>query len=404
MNILLVSVLKPDAPSGVRVHYLALAAGLRRQGHTVDVVTPADLTGWRRRAVAVLRHLLRRLGAVGQALANPLSDYLHLRWAIAPARRYDVVNAQDAASGLAATHALDGRVPVVVTGHHNDHPAADDLRQRPRPAAAARALHRWHNHLLARTRYFAAVSDYGLACIRPSLPATALCRTLYNGIDFEKFAAPATGTGPQWPGRHLLLNIGQLEGRKNQRLLIETAHCLRQLRSDFVIGLVGQGPDAPALLARIAALGLTDQVQLLGYQESVAALLAQASLYVHTATHETFGLVLVEAVAAGVPALALAVGGVPEVLAATPEALLPPAIAPEALAQQLNTWLTAAEARAALHHRQLAHARAHFAQPRHLAETLRFLKAAQQHFQQQNHPTAAPQPEPWEKYRLGNLA
>ena len=398
MNILFVSFLKPDAPSGVRVHYLALAAALRRQGHAVDVLTPACLGGWRRHLVAALRHVLRRLGPAACALANPLSDYLHLRWGVAAAATipYDVVNAQDAASGLAARRALNGRVPVVVTGHHNDHPAADDLRQHPRPAPAARALYRWHNYLLARTDYFLAVSDYGRACIRPALPPAAHCRTVYNGIDFEAFAPPACPRPPQWPERHLLLNIGHLEGRKNQLLLVEAAHWLRQFRDDFVVGLVGSGPDGPALLARVAALGLGQHVQLLGQRAAVAPLLAQASLYVHTATHETFGLVLAEALAAGVPALALAVGGVPEVLAATPEAL----------ARQLHTWLEATAARAALHSRQLAYARTHFAQARMVAQTLAFFDWTRRHFQRQRQrqPAARPAPVvPWQTWRLGPL-
>lgn len=102
MNILLTSFLKPDAPSGVRVHYLALAAQLRRRGHQVDVVTPATLTGPRRHAIAALRHLLLRLGPAPRALATNVAYFLHILWGIDRRRPYDVVNAQDPGSGLAA--------------------------------------------------------------------------------------------------------------------------------------------------------------------------------------------------------------------------------------------------------------------------------------------------------------
>jgi glycosyltransferase involved in cell wall biosynthesis len=57
---------------------------------------------------------------------------------------------------------------------------------------------------------------------------------------------------------------------------------------------------------------------MLGYRSDANALLAAADLFVHLPRHEGFGLVLLEAVAAGTPIVASNVGGIPEVLARTP--------------------------------------------------------------------------------------
>ncbi|MBJ6110357.1 glycosyltransferase family 4 protein [Hymenobacter sp. BT523] len=384
MNILLVSFLKPDAPSGVRVHYVRLAEQLRQRGHQVDVVTPATLTGPRRHLVAGLRHLLRRLGPVPRALATTVAYYLHIRWGIDPSRRYDVVNAQDLGSGLAARHALGNRVPVVVTGHFNAHPAADELRQKPRGPAAARAIGRWYAHLLARTQYFIGVSRFGLEAVRAALPPHCASRVVPNGIDLAagRAATPDAELRRRAAGRPVLLNIGHLESRKNQLLLVRAAHALRQFRQDFVVGLVGKGEDEALLRQHIAELGLEDVVLLLGYREheQVLPLLRAAELYVHVATHETFGLVLVEAMAAGVPALALAVGGVPEVLRATPAALLPPDITPAGLAAVLHSWLNAPSLRRQLSREQAAHAAAHFDVRQMVDATLNFYEHARRHF------------------------
>jgi glycosyltransferase involved in cell wall biosynthesis len=108
------------------------------------------------------------------------------------------------------------------------------------------------------------------------------------------------------------------------------------------------------------------------------------------ATHETFGLVLLEAAAARVPALALAVGGVPEVLAATPEALLPPALEAVGLAQQLHSWLSTPARRQALADRQAASAEARFDMGRLVADTLAFYRYARRHLYHRQRPLAAP--------------
>ena len=379
MNILLVSFMHPDAPSGVRVHYQQLAAQLRQRGHRVDVVTPGTLGGGRRLLIAAVRHLLLRLGPVPRALAGNASCFLHIWWGIDRHRAYDVVNAQDVGSGVAAQWALGAGVPVVVSGHFNEHPATEHLRQQPGiGGAAARAVRRWFAGLLARTRYFIGVSDFGLRLIRPNLPAQAECRVVHNGLDLKALRArPAHANWrTRFAQQQFIVNIGQLESRKNQLLLVETARELRKLRTDFVVGLVGKGEDEELLRQRIAHHQLQAHVLLLGYHPDVLPLLRCAALYVHVATHETFGLVLLEAAAVGVPALALAVGGVPEVLRATPEALLPAATGPGALARQLHEWLSAPARLRDLATRQAASATAHFGVARMVAETLDFYRFA----------------------------
>lgn len=382
MNILLVSFLKPDAPSGVRVHYLQLAGQLRRRGHHVDVVTPGTLTGGRRHVIAAIRHLMMRLGPGPRALASNVAYFLHILWGIDRHRTYDVVNAQDQGSGVAASWALGPRVPVVVTGHFNDHPAADHLRQNPDIVdAAARAVRWWYTALLARTRYFIGVSAFGVRLIRPALPAAAVSRVVLNGLDLDALHAQTCRADlrARYPNRHIILNIGQLEGRKNQLLLIKAARHLREVRPDFVVGLVGKGEDETLLCQHIAEYQLQDHVVLLGYHSEVLPLLRCADVYVHVATHETFGLVLLEAAAAGVPALALAVGGVPEVLSATPEALLPASTDAAGLAAQLHQWLRAPAQLRSLAERQAASAVAHFGVARMVQETLAFYRYAIRH-------------------------
>ncbi|MGI4834034.1 MAG: glycosyltransferase family 4 protein [Janthinobacterium lividum] len=381
MNILLTSMQVPGAASGVRVHYERLAALLRAEGHCVTIVTLADTPPMPSRIIGVLRHGLRLLpGELGRRLGIELSEAAKIYFAIDSRQPYDIVNAQDISSGWAARLALRNRVPVVVTGHFNANPAEEVIRQQNLTGLAALFVRRWYGTLFRRTQYFLGVSQSVLRNSASLLPATTARRLVYNGLDFEGFAQRETSLGlrQRFPGRHIILNIGHLETRKNQRYLLEAAKALLVYRQDFVVGLVGRGPDEASLRAQLAADGLAKHVVLLGYHTDVAPLLLEADLYVHTALSESFGLVLIEAIAAGVPALAFALDGTQEVLAATPDALFDPTTPPTELALRLHALLSDAAGRRQLHTRQYAFATTHFSATKLVANTLDFFEQARQ--------------------------
>lgn len=385
MNILLTSLQVPGAASGVRVHYERLAALLRAEGHTVTLVTQDSLRPWVRRAIGAVRRALGLLpGQLGERVGLELGQAAEIFCAIDRRQPYDVVNAQDVTSGWAARLAFGNRVPVVVTAHYNDHPGEETVKQlNLRPGSpAARFQVAWYNFLLRQTRHFLGISDYVLRVTQPYLPAAARTAVVYNGVDMQVFAPtgapPASGPDlrAMFPGRPIVLNIGQLEARKNQQYLVQVAAELRRLHPGCVTVLVGRGEDETRLRAQIAALGLADDVVLLGYHPQVPQLLHAADLYVHTATRENCPYVVVEAIASGCPTLALAAGGSPELLAATPEASLPQSTPPTTLAAQVATLFADPAARQRLQQRQYAYAQSRFDRAAMLGGTLAFYRQA----------------------------
>jgi L-malate glycosyltransferase len=78
--------------------------------------------------------------------------------------------------------------------------------------------------------------------------------------------------------------------------------------------LIGDGPDRPEAAYEAQELGIGDRVVFLGKQDSVAELLACADLMLLPSRSESFGLVALEAMAAGVPVVASDTGGLPEVI------------------------------------------------------------------------------------------
>ena len=184
-----------------------------------------------------------------------------------------------------------------------------------------------------------------------------------------------------FPGSKIVLNIGHLEPRKNQRYLVQVAAELRHHDPSFVLVLVGKGEDEAILKQMIAEAKLEQNVVLLGYHRNVVALLHAADLYVHAATRENCPLVLIESMAAGCPAVALAVGGIPELLAATPDALVPVTTEPAVMAKHLGTLLASPDALSRMQQQQHKFGKIQFDASTMVVRTVAFFEQARQHQQ-----------------------
>lgn len=78
--------------------------------------------------------------------------------------------------------------------------------------------------------------------------------------------------------------------------------------------LIGDGPEYGDMLRLVDELGLQDKVQFLGKQNNISDILSMADLMLLMSEKESFGLVLLEGMACGVPSIGTNIGGIPEVL------------------------------------------------------------------------------------------
>ncbi|WP_110927635.1 N-acetyl-alpha-D-glucosaminyl L-malate synthase BshA [Bacillus massiliglaciei] len=78
--------------------------------------------------------------------------------------------------------------------------------------------------------------------------------------------------------------------------------------------LVGDGPEMTLVTKQVRELGIMDQVLFLGKQDNLAELYSMSDLVLLLSEKESFGLVLLEAMACGVPAIGTDIGGIPEVI------------------------------------------------------------------------------------------
>lgn len=135
-----------------------------------------------------------------------------------------------------------------------------------------------------------------------------------NAAIIPNFVKPLSGTSalPSVVGRDLIC-IGTLEPRKNQGFLLEVLAEARQRGRIVSLTLVGDGPDRGSLTKRVNELGLAEQVHFEGFSPQGRAYIPGHRLYVHAAVMENLPVVLLEALSAGVPVMAGAVGGIPEI-------------------------------------------------------------------------------------------
>jgi len=135
---------------------------------------------------------------------------------------------------------------------------------------------------------------------------------LPTGLPTERFRA---GDGKAFRRRHgleqerpLLLFVGRAAHEKNIGFLLEMMLELRKLSPDALLLIAGEGPAAHSLRAQTTRLGLDGTVRFLGYFDRGGELqdcYAAADVFVFSSLTETQGLVLLEAMAQGVPVVAI---------------------------------------------------------------------------------------------------
>lgn len=139
-------------------------------------------------------------------------------------------------------------------------------------------------------------------------------------------------------GRPLVVSVGRLDPQKGFDVLVEAAARMNGTSPPIVV-ICGEGPARPELEERIRALGLGGRVRLLGNRKDAKALIAAADAFCMPSRWEGSPLALHEALAAGRPVVAAAVGGIPELLTFGQAGLLVPPEDPGALAAAVGRVL-----------------------------------------------------------------
>lgn len=164
-----------------------------------------------------------------------------------------------------------------------------------------------------------AVRDDMRQCL-PKWPAERI-QTLYNRIDIDALqanlvpAAQAREALGLDANAWIVGNVGRLHPDKDQATLLRGfAQALPGLPAGARLALLGEGRLEPALKALASELGVAEQVDFLGQVPDARRYFSAFDVFALSSDHEPFGMVLLEAMVAGVPLLATACGGAKEVV------------------------------------------------------------------------------------------
>lgn len=273
-------------PGGVEVHTSELVAGLAAQGVDVSVVTASrdvrDRTdeqfddcrstvypAWRIQSMSIAPRAV-----VGALRRRSRADIVH-------------VHSYHATTALAA---LGGRRPIVFTPHYHGTGGH---------TAAAGVLHRVYRHLgariLRRADVVVCVSEAERELLTTDFPFVAdKVRVVPNGVRVDELrrADPFEDAGP------VVLCVGRLEPYKR---FDEVIRAFAEVPRPARLVMVGDGSQRAELLTLAADLGLADRIVLCGRvsDDDLRRWLRTATVLVSMSEQEAFGMVPIEAAAAG---------------------------------------------------------------------------------------------------------
>ena len=345
MRIALVSPYAWDAAGGVQVHVADLETQLQARGHDVMVIAPHGVGPGGRAAGPVVRVPYRgtvapiapsplAVGRVAKALARWRPDVVHVHEPLTPS------------TSMWATIASEA--PVVATFHAS--------LDRSRVLEVAAPLLR---RVVRRIAATIAVSEAAATFVRRAVPGVDPV-VIPNGVDVDAFGSAAPAVLPD--GRRIAW-VHRLDPQKGFGVALEAFATILGDVPDARLVVGGDGADLRLLDDRGA--GVRARVTPLGTlpHGRVAGVLRACEVAIAPATgQESFGIALVEAMAAGVPLVASDIAGYREVVRDRRDALLVPPGDAVALAAAMRAVLTDAPLAARLVDGGRARARA-FAWP-----------------------------------------
>lgn len=177
-----------------------------------------------------------------------------------------------------------------------------------------------------------------------------------EGIDLEAWNAALAAAPPRTDQRPTILCVARHYPRKRIADLIAAFATLRQYLPDAQLRIIGDGPEFANHMEQAGVLGLGTSIALLGSlpDDQVKREYAHADVFCLPSTQEGFGIVFLEAMAAGLPIVSTTAAAIPEVVRHGATGILVPPRDPQSLAGALLLLLTDHDRR----QRYAAHARA----------------------------------------------
>lgn len=234
-------------------------------------------------------------------------------------QRYDVVHTHNTYPHLYGTWAARrAGVPVVLQTRHGQ-----------------RIGHGWRSQFLYRTaarwvdRIVPVSHDAAELTVNIDGVPRQKVSAIWNGIDIDDFDYHGPCADP------VAICVARMSPEKDFPTLLRAMQLACAKLPALRLRLVGDGPERPRIEQLVRELGLTERIEFLGECKDVPQQLTKAAFFVTSSLTEGISLTLLEAMAVGLPAVATAVGGNPEIVIDGVTGKLVPPSDPQRLAAAL---------------------------------------------------------------------
>ena len=363
------------ARGGAQAHLLTLMRGQKRRGHQLELAYLKDPVMVSEFSDVVPLPLQADLG-LGETTYAALLGRL---WGLVSSIKPDVLHTHLLkADALGAVAGRFGGARVTISSKHND----EAPLRKPHIALLHGGLSRLDDRIIVLSehvgRYVVEVGRapreklrrvyYGIDLNRPLALSESAVRSLRRELDLPP-------TGP------FLLCVGRLDEQKGHPTLIESMRLVLRQEPDARLVVVGgaqqSGAEYAAALRRQASdPELDGRIIFTGERTDVPRLMAACDLFVMASRWEGFGLVFVEAMAAGKPVVATNVSGIPEVVLHEQTGLLVPPDDSPALAAAILRLCADPGERRRLGNAGYERVHLHFTADRMVEETLEIYREA----------------------------
>ncbi len=298
----------------------ALKGLLRDPGCFLSTLLYSIVEGWCRRSDAgVAKHLRYFGGAVllAERLRSVEIDHLHVHMGDVGADVARIV------AKLERNRRRPRPFTWSMTVHGPDellHPGRYKLRQKVEDADLVIAISEY-----ARSQLVAMVSENQWSKIH----------VVHCGLDFDRWPGRTANRGS---GPLRVLCVGRLQPQKGHSVLLMAAALLRDRGIDFEMTLAGDGPERGDIETRINCLRLGGRVRLIGAvgQSNIPSLFPRFDVFCLASVSEGLPVVLMEAMATGLPVVTTRITGIPELVEDNVSGLLVPPARPDQLASALE--------------------------------------------------------------------
>lgn len=218
------------------------------------------------------------------------------------------------------------KVPCLVTVH-GDLAHGGTAKHRQVFRSAERVFSRWAEGYITVSQWLAEllIADFAVPVERIAVIPNGI--SLNHGENFSHVELPFATDAP------LMGTVARLAPQKGVEHFLLAAKELNRIFPELRFVVVGDGPLRVDLERLCSELGLVDKVYFAGFRQDVLAILHRLHLFVQSSVSEGQGITVLEAMAAGCPVVASAVGGLKELIKDGETGLLVQPGNPQALAQ-----------------------------------------------------------------------